>query len=303
MYDLIIVGAGPAGLSAAIYAVRAGLSTLVLEGGMYGGQIIVSPEVDNYPGIAHISGAELAQNLYDQAAALGAAFVFETATGIEADGPEKVVITEEGRYTARALILATGAKNRPLGLPREEELTGRGVSYCATCDGMFFKGKDAAVVGGGNTALEDAAVLAKLCGKVYLVHRRSEFRGEEAQVRALRGLPNVEFVLDSVPDELAGEHAVEGLWVKQVQTGARRLLPVSAVFVAIGQAPQNEAFRGAVELDGRGYLVAGEDCRTSLAGVFAAGDGRTKTVRQLVTAASDGAAAALAAAEYLRGLG
>lgn len=300
MYDLVIIGAGTAGLSAAIYAVRAGLSTLVLEGAMYGGQIIVSPTVENYPGIASVSGAQFAQNLYEQAEALGAKFAFETAVSVENHPTHKTVYTDASHYDAKALILATGAKNRPLGLEGEQRLTGRGISYCATCDGSFFKDKDVAVQGGGNTALEDAEVLAGICRSVTLIHRRDEFRGEQHQVERLRKLPNLQFRLHSTITGLRGENALQAVVVKDLQTGQETELPVDGLFVAIGQIPQNEAFRGLVELDDRGYIVAGEDCRTSTRGIFAAGDGRTKAVRQLVTAASDGAAAALAAAEYVR---
>lgn len=300
MYDLVIIGAGTAGLSAAIYAMRAGLSTLVLEGAMYGGQIIVSPTVENYPGIASVSGAQFAQSLYEQAEALGAQFAFETATSVENHPTHKTVHTDTSQYDAKAVILATGAKNRPLGLEGEQRLTGRGISYCATCDGSFFKGKDVAVQGGGNTALEDAEVLAGICKSVTLIHRRDEFRGEQHQVERLRKLPNLQFRLHSTITALQGDNALQAVVIKDLQTGQEEPLAVDGLFVAIGQIPQNEAFRGLVELDERGYVVAGEDCRTSTPGVFAAGDGRTKTVRQLVTAASDGATAALAAAEYIR---
>ena len=300
MLDLIIVGAGTAGLSAAIYATRAGLSTLVIERAMYGGQITVSPEVDNYPGIPHTSGAELAQGMYQQAEDLGAQFAFETVESVEEEGGLYTVRTDAGTHTAPALILATGAQNRPLGLAEEQRFTGRGVSYCATCDGMFFKGRPVAVVGGGNTALEDAEVLAGICSTVYLVHRRDQFRGEHAQVERLRTHANVEFVLDSVVTALEGEDKLQAAVVENRKTGEVRRLEVDGQFVAVGQIPQNQPFAQLAETDAQGYLKAGEDCRTSRPGLFAAGDGRTKTVRQLVTAAADGAVAALGAAEYLR---
>lgn len=302
LYDLAIVGAGTAGLSAAIYAARAGLSVLVFEGAMYGGQIIVSPTIENYPGIGVISGADFANNLYAQAEQLGVTFAFETVNEV-IDSPEKkVLVTDMDRYEAKTLILATGAKNRQLGLAGEDRLTGRGISYCATCDGSFFQGKTVAVMGGGNTALEDAEVLSKLCSKVYLIHRRSEFRGEAAQVERLKKLENVEFILDSTIVELQGENALTGVVIEHIPTKQTRLLELDGLFVAIGQVPQNAAFANLVQTDSHGYIVAGEDCHTNLAGVYAAGDGRTKTVRQLVTAAADGAVAALAAAEYIRSL-
>ena len=302
MYDLLIIGAGTAGLSAAIYAARGGLSTLVFEGAMYGGQIIVSPTVENYPGVGCVSGADFANSLYAQAEQLGVQFAFETVVSVEDTDGKKIVKTDSSVYEGKAVILATGAKNRPLGIAGEERFTGRGISYCATCDGSFFQGKTVAVVGGGNTALEDAEVLAKLCNKVYLIHRRNQFRGEASQVERLQKLDNVEFVLESTVVELQGETSLTGIVVENVSNGTRQSLQVDGLFVAIGQVPQNAAFSELVETDSHGYIVAGEDCKTNRAGVYAAGDGRTKTVRQLVTAAADGAVAALAAAEYIRAM-
>lgn len=299
IYDIIIVGAGTAGLSAAIYGARAGKKVLVLEANTYGGQIVRSPEVENYPGIAHISGYEFAENLYQQAAALGAQIEFENVIEIRADGREKYVVTEDNEYTGLAVILATGAVNRPLGVEKEEDFVGAGVSYCATCDGAFFKGKDVAVAGGGSTALEDALFLSAYCRKVYLIHRRDTFRGEQKYVDRLKEKANVEFVLNSNVTALRGEEFLEGVEVKNKVTEEIKTLPVSGLFVAIGQMPQNHYFADLVKLDGSGYIAAGEDCRTNVDGVFTAGDCRTKTVRQLTTAASDGATAALAACEYL----
>ncbi len=299
IYDMIIVGAGTAGLSAAIYGARAGKNVLVLEANTYGGQIVRSPEVENYPGIAHISGYEFAQNLYDQAVNLGAAVEFENDVEIRADGQEKYVVTEDNEYTARAVILATGAVNRPLGVDGEDDFVGAGISYCATCDGAFFKGKDVAVVGGGSTALEDALFLSAYCRKVYLIHRRDAFRGEQKYVDNLKTKDNIEFVLNSQVTALKGNDFLEAVDVKNKVSGETVTLPVSGLFVAIGQMPQNGPFAGLINLDDGGYIAAGEDCRTNVEGIFTAGDCRTKTVRQLTTAASDGAAAALAACEYL----
>ena len=299
IYDMIIVGAGTAGLSAAIYGARAGKNVLVLEANTYGGQIVRSPEVENYPGIAHISGYEFAQNLYDQAVNLGAAVEFENVVEIRADGQEKYVVTEDNEYTARAVILATGAVNRPLGVDGEDDFVGAGISYCATCDGAFFKGKDVAVVGGGSTALEDALFLSAYCRKVYLIHRRDAFRGEQKYVDNLKTKDNIEFVLNSQVTALKGNDFLEAVDVKNKVSGETVTLPVSGLFVAIGQMPQNGPFAGLINLDDGGYIAAGEDCRTNVEGIFTAGDRRTKTVRQLTTAASDGAAAALAACEYL----
>ena len=299
MYDIIIVGAGTAGLSAAIYGVRAGKTVLVLEGETYGGQIINSPEVANYPGIKMTSGFEFATNLYEQATELGAQVAFEQVIRVEDEGQQKTVVTEDNVYETKTVILATGAKNRPLGLEKEKEFVGAGVSYCATCDGAFFKGKVVAVAGGGNTALEDAMFLSGYCEKVYLVHRRDAFRGEEKQVEALKKKPNIEFVLNVNIVELLGEDRLEGIVVEEKNTKEKTRIPLSGLFVAIGQIPKNDAFAGLVELDKGGYIKAGEDCRTNVEGIFTAGDCRTKAVRQLATAAADGAVAALAACEYI----
>lgn len=324
MYDIVIVGAGTAGLSAAIYGVRAGKSVLVLEEKTYGGQIINTPEVENYPGIPKISGFEFATNLYNQAIDLGVEVKLERVKTVEnielaASGvltniagsgtgemalttviaEAKNVITDSGEYVCSSVILATGAKNRPLGIDREQEFIGAGISYCATCDGMFFRGKDVVVVGGGNTALEDANFLSNYCNKVYLVHRRDQFRGEEKLVERLLDKWNVEFVLNSRVIELKGKDMVEGIVLENVQDKTLRTLNCQGVFVAIGQMPDNERYSELVELDNLGYIVAGEDCKTNAPGVFAAGDCRTKTVRQLTTAAADGAVAALAACEFI----
>ena len=297
--DIIIIGAGTAGLSAAIYAQRAGKTTLVLEREAYGGQIINTPDVENYPGIAHISGFDFATGLYEQAQNLGAEVEFADVSGVEDQGGKKIVHTTGGDFACRALILATGVQRRKLGLPKEQAFTGKGVSYCATCDGAFFKGKDVAVNGGGNTALEDAQYHSRIAGKVYLIHRRDAFRADPAEVKKIEGKENVIPVLNCTVTDLVGDGKLSGVEVMNKVTGEKKVLPVSALFVAIGQAPSNAAFAGLVDLDEAGYIRAGEDCKTSRPGVFAAGDCRTKSVRQLTTAAADGAVAALAAAAYL----
>ncbi|MBR0131599.1 MAG: thioredoxin-disulfide reductase [Lachnospiraceae bacterium] len=299
MYDIIIIGAGTAGLSAAIYASRAGKTALVLESKAYGGQIINTPDVENYPGIKNISGFDFATGLYEQAKECGAVVKIQGVLDVKKEASCFVVSTKRNTYEGRSLIIATGASNRPLGLEREKEMIGKGISYCATCDGAFFKGKDVAVIGGGNTALEDAGFLSNYCNKVYIVHRRDAFRGEPSSLERLKAKENVELVLDSVSEKIIGDETVSGLEVKNVKTGEKRILDVSGIFVAIGQVPQNELFKDLVTLDSSGYVVAGEDCRTSMDGVFVAGDCRTKKVRQLTTAASDGAVAALAACEYV----
>ncbi len=300
-YDIIIIGAGTAGLTASIYARRAGKSVLLIEQENFGGQIVYSPLVENYPGIASVSGNAFADSLLTQAEALGAVTELAAVTAIskESDGTFTVQ-TEYGDFTAGALIAATGASHRKLGLEREEELTGSGVSYCALCDGAFFKGRDVAVAGGGDTACQDAVFLAGLCRKVYVVHRRDQFRAEQRNVDMLRSLPNVELVLNARVTELKGAGELTGIDVTDTQTGAVRHLDVSALFVAVGQIPATGLLRGMTELDEKGYIVAGEDTRTSVPGLFAAGDVRTKSVRQLTTAAADGAVAATAACRYLR---
>lgn len=298
-YDIVIVGAGTAGLSAAIYAVRAGKRVIVLEATTHGGQIVNTPEVENYPGIQKISGFEFANNLYEQAKSLGAEVIYEKVIGIEVNGEEKIVHTTKEDYQAKAVILATGAKNRPLGLEHEKEWIGAGISYCATCDGMFYRGKDVAVAGGGNTALEDAIFLTNYCRKVYLIHRRDAFRGEEKLLQTLKEKPNVEFVLNANITRLIGEDGVDGVEVEDKNTHEKRIIDVMGLFVAIGQMPENSEFINVVDLDKGGYIEAKEDCKTKTKGIFTAGDCRTKKVRQLATAASDGAIAALAACEYI----
>lgn len=298
-YDIVIVGAGTAGLSAAIYAVRAGKSVIVLEATTHGGQIVNTPEVENYPGIQKISGFEFANNLYKQAKSLGAEVIYEKVIGIEVNGEEKIVHTTKEDYQAKAVILATGAKNRPLGLEHEKEWIGAGISYCAICDGMFYRGKYVAVAGGGNTALENAIFLTNYCRKVYIIHRRDAFRGEEKLLQTLKEKPNVEFVLNANITRLIGEDGVDGVEVEDKNTHEKRVIDVMGLFVAIGQMPENSEFINVVDLDKGGYIEAKEDCKTKTKGIFTAGDCRTKKVRQLATAASDGAIAALAACEYI----
>ncbi|MBR2189779.1 MAG: FAD-dependent oxidoreductase [Eubacterium sp.] len=300
MTDIIIVGAGTAGMSAAIYGLRAGKSVLVLEAAVYGGQIINTPDIENYPGIAHISGYEFATGLYNQMMGLGAEIRYERVKSVEDLGDVKRVHTSKDVYEAKAVILATGAKNRPLGIAREQDLIGSGVSYCATCDGMFFRKKDVVVNGGGNTALEDAAFLANYCNKVYLVHRRDAFRGDAAAVKELEEKENVEFVLNATVTKILGDKKVEGVEVTDKLSGETREIKADGLFVAIGQMPENAAFAELVDLDAGGYIAAGEDCLTKTAGIYTAGDCRTKAVRQLTTAAADGAVAALAAAAGIR---
>ncbi len=299
MIDVLIIGAGPAGLSAAIYVQRSGKKSVCLEGLVVGGQIVNTPEIANYPGIKKTSGFEFSMGLYEQATELGAEIEYEKAVSIEKKD-DFHVMTESGKeFIAKSVILATGAKNRHLGIDKEEALTGRGISYCATCDGAFYKGKDVAVNGGGNTALEDALFLSNYCSKVYIIHRRDEFRGEPDSLEAVKSKDNVELVLNSTIEEIKGDKALEGVVVKDKNTGALREIAVAGLFIAIGQVPDNKDFEDVAELDAAGYIAAGEDCKTKTPGVFVAGDCRTKSVRQLTTAASDGAVAALAACTYI----
>lgn len=299
MYDIVIIGAGTAGLTAAVYGARAGKSVLLLEENVYGGQILSAAEVENYPGIRRISGYEFAENLYRQALDLGAELKYEKALKIEEDGIGKTVHTNRGHHSGRTVILATGAKNRRLGLEREKELTGSGISYCATCDGAFYRGKDTAVVGGGNTALEDTLFLSGYCSRIYLIHRRDRFRGEETMVRILQEKENVTILLESEIIRLNGDKHLESVLVKNTNSGKIQEFPVSALFIAVGQEPDNRGFSDLVQLDEQGYVVSAENCHTGRKGFFSAGDCRTKEVRQLTTAASDGAVAALAACAYI----
>ncbi len=299
MYDIIIIGAGPAGMTAAVYARRAAKSVLVLEAVNYGGQILNTPDIENYPAEAHISGFDFSAKLYEQAKGLGAEFRFEKAVGIKDENGKKTVVTVKNSYEAATVILATGSASRKLGLEDEEKLSGRGVSYCATCDGNFYRKKVVAVVGGGNTALEDALYLSDLAEKVYLIHRRDSFRGEETTVRLLSGKTNVEFIYNSAVTRLLSDKRLRAIEITNKIDGSVRTLELNGLFVAVGRIPENRNFADLISLDDSGYAVAGEDCHTSREGIFVAGDNRTKTLRQLVTAAADGAMAATEAVKYI----
>ena len=295
-YDILIIGGGCAGLTAAVYGARAGKRILVIEGESIGGQISTSPKVENYPGFSAISGLEFSDRLYEQAQALGVVLEFDTVRQVELLPDTTVLLRGEyGEYRGRNLIIAAGTRHRHLGLAREEELTGKGVSYCAICDGAFYRGKDVAVVGGGSSALQSAELLCGFCNKVYLIHRKDTFRGEERLVQRLSQQSNLEFVLNAQVVKLLGEDKLEGVLTARKESGTERRLDISGLFIAVGQVPQNEIYRQIADLDEAGYLIAGEDCCTRTPNVFAAGDCRTKTVRQLTTAAADGSVAALAA--------
>lgn len=299
MIDIIIIGAGTAGLTAALYASRAGKSCLVLEKYLYGGQIVVSPHVENYPGISAVSGAEYAGALFEQAMSFGAQYRSAEVEGILPGDGFFTVITPQEQLECRSVIIATGTKNRPLGIAGEERLVGSGISFCADCDGAFYRNKDVAVVGGGNTALQDALQLSDLCRQVTLIHRRDSFRGEERTLSLLRKRTNVQILTDTVITALTGDPKLEEITLENSKTGQTSQLSVDGLFVAIGQIPQNQIFAGLLQLDSAGYIVADEGCRTSHPGIFCAGDCRTKAVRQLSTAAADGTVAALAACAWL----
>ena len=299
IYDIAIIGAGPAGLAAAIYGQRAGLKTITFEANVHGGQIINTPEVENYPALGKVSGVEYAMTIYEQAVGFGAEIEYKAVVDVDLEGDIKTLKCNDGtEYQAKTVIIATGVVRRKLEIPGEDRFLGAGVSYCATCDGLFFKDKVATVVGGGNTALEDAVYLAGICEKVYLIHRRDEFRGSRHEVEKVLANPKIEILYDTIPLAIEGEGNVSRLKVKNVKTEEEKTLFTSAVFVAVGLVPQNDLFTGKVDMDG-GYIAAGENCLTNVPGVFVAGDTRTKTLRQLVTATSDGAIAATAAANYL----
>lgn len=301
MYDIIIIGSGPAGLSAAIYAQRACLDTIVIEkNGISGGQVLNTWEVDNYPGFPGVTGFELSRQFREHANKLGARVVQDEVVQVELSGNVKKVVCEEETYEARCVILASGAHHRTLEVPGEEELRGAGVSYCATCDGAFFRGRTVAVVGGGDAALEDAIFLARMCEKVYIVHRRDKLRGAKRLQERLQALEHIEFVWNSETAAIEGNGQVEALRLRQTQTGEERRLDVDGVFIAVGIAPESELYAGQLELDEQGYIRADESGQTSVPGVFAAGDVRTKALRQILTAASDGANCVASAERYLQ---
>lgn len=303
MYDIGIIGGGTAGMTAAIYGQRAGKKTLIIEGGAFGGQITSSPNVENYPGIASVSGSEFSMNLLDQATKLGADTVTEQVTGIRDEGAQKVIVTKGQEYPCKSVILATGVTHRHLGAPGEERLTGAGVSYCATCDGMFFRGKTVVVAGGGNSAAEDALVLSKICKKVYLVHRRDTLRATKSYLAPLEKASNLEFVWNKQIDRLiAPDGQLTAIGMTDRVTGEVSTLETDGLFVAIGRVPDTALIAGQVELDEQGYIVADETTRTSVPGVFAVGDARVKPLRQIITAASDGATASKFVEEYLNQL-
>ena len=299
-YDIAIVGGGPAGMTAALYAARAGKSVVLFEGEMLGGQILPTRKIEYYPALPEVDGFTFADGLTQQITALGVAIVYAAVAKVEKVENEFSLIVGSENYTALAVILATGLKHRKLGLDGEDALIGRGVSFCATCDGMFFRKKEVAVVGGGNTAVQDALVLSEYCSRVYLIHRRNQLRAESNLAEQMMAKENIEFIGETVIEELEGTEQLQSLTLRNVVTGSVEYLPVAALFEAIGQSPQNAAFADLVELDEDGYFLTDNECRTSYPGIFAAGDACRKNVRQLTTAVADGTIAALSAVEYLR---
>ena len=302
MTDILIVGAGPAGLTAAIYARRAEKSVMIVEKANFGGQMTFSPKIENYPGFTTISGAALADNMVEQALAQGASLELEEVTRILPRDGHFTVETDSGTHEAKAVILATGAAHRTLGLPGEEELVGAGVSYCAVCDGAFFKGQRVALVGGGNSALQEAILLSDLCEKVTIVQNLDFLTGEKKLADIVTSLPNVEILLGRVVTGLLGEGSLSGIEITETASGRKETLAVDGLFVAIGLKPENEAFADVAVLDEAGYISSDERCLTATPGLFTAGDCRTKSVRQISTAIADGASAALAASRYIDSL-
>ena len=305
IYDIAIIGGGPAGLTAAIYARRAEKSVLVIERETFGGQITHSPRVENYPGFLATSGNELADKLVEQAMEQGAEIELDTVTGIRGTAGAYTVVCEGGEFQSKSVIIATGSRHRQLGLEGENRYTGEGISYCAVCDGAFYKGKRVAVIGGGNSALQDAVLLSESCESVTVVQNLGFLTGERSLVKILEGKSNVNFILSHTVSAIVGDGEFKGIKIKSTESGEERELALDGIFVAIGQVPENSAFADRVGLNEYGYVISGEDCIPNGAdeGIFVAGDCRTKAVRQVTTATADGAVAALAACRFVEGLG
>lgn len=299
IYDVIIIGAGPAGLAAGIYGKRAGFDILILDtSSISGGQILNTYEIDNYPGFPGASGQEVADAMRQHCDKLGVEFARGRVTSIIDNGSTKDLVTKKNTYTAKSIIIATGASNKKLGCPGEEELSGMGVSYCATCDGAFFKEKQVAVVGGGDVALEDAIYLSRFCTKVYLIHRRDEFRGAKVLQDQVKSTDNIEIIYDTVVNSINGTQSVESITVQNTKTDSSSELKVDGMFIAVGTVPNTQILSGLVQMDDKGYVIADETCKTSCPGVFVAGDVRTKPLRQVLTATADGANAITSIQKY-----
>lgn len=299
MYDIIIIGAGPAGLTAALYALRANKTVLLLEKASFGGQMTFSPKIENYPGYEEISGNELADKLFEQVLAQGADFELEEVLSLKDNGSTKTVVTDSGEHESKAVIIATGAKHRLLGVKGEEDFVGNGISFCAVCDGAFYENKEVIVIGGGNSALQEAILLSDLCKKITVVQNLADFTGEKKLVEILKSKSNVDFIFNTVVKEFTGDDELKGAVIENTETGEEKEITFDGAFVAIGLAPDNKAFENVAELDKFGYVASDESCLTKTAGIFTAGDCRTKRIRQITTAAADGAVAALAACDYI----
>ncbi|MBR1993132.1 MAG: thioredoxin-disulfide reductase [Firmicutes bacterium] len=300
IYDMIVIGGGPAGYTAALYAARAGLDTVVLEKLSAGGQMALTSQIDNYPGFEEgIDGFELGEKMQAGAERFGVETELAEVQEVYLDSEIKRIVTDSGEFLGRTVVISTGANPRELGVEKEQQLVGRGVNYCAACDGMFYKDKVVAVIGGGNSAVADAMILSRIAKKVMIVHRRDTLRATKVYHDALEKAENVEFVWDSVVSELLHEEKLTGLRIKNVKTGEESIFELDGVFVSVGRAPETELFKDVIELDKAGYIIADESTKTNLPGVFAAGDVRTKALRQVVTAVADGAMAAHYAEEYL----
>lgn len=293
MYDIIVIGAGAAGMTAALYSARANKKVLILEQETIGGQIATSPLVENYPGFMKISGVEFSNNLFDQIIELGVDFELEKVINIEDLKDKKIVTTEYNTYESKTIIIATGSKHRSLGIDNEERLIGKGISYCVLCDGAFFKGKDVAIVGGGNTAVVSAIYLSEIVNKIYIVQMLDKLTAEEKLIEKINNIKNIEYIFNSKVDKLNGDTSLESITV------GNRTINVEGVFVLIGLIPQNETFKNIIKLDKYGYIDADEECKTNIDGIFVAGDCRTKNIRQLTTASSDGTIAAINACNYI----
>lgn len=302
MYDIVIIGSGPAGLTAAIYGLRAGKSVLILEKSAFGGQVTYSPKIENYPAMGQISGNELAEKMVDQALTMGADINLDTVKGIRDNGDVKIVVGEDGEYETKTVIIATGVKHRRLGIENEEDFVGEGISFCAVCDGAFYKGQSVAVIGGGNSALQEAVLLSEGCTKVTLVQNLAYFTGEAKLLEILKTRPNVEFITSHVVDSIIADGATfKGIKIKNDESGEISELLCDGMFVAIGLAPENEMFKDLAPLNQWGYFDSAEDCTTATPGIYVAGDCRSKRIRQITTATADGAVAALAACAYIDG--
>ncbi len=300
IYDVIVIGGGPGGYTAALYAARAGLSTLVIEKMAAGGQMTQTMQIDNYPGFEEgVDGFTLGMKMQAQAERFGAETKLLEVFSVKLTEKIKVVETDAGEYFSKVVIIATGADHKPLGIENEEEMIGKGVGYCAACDGMLYKGKTVAVVGGGNSAVADALLLSKICEKVILIHRRDTLRASKIGIEALKNISNIEFCWNSVVSEIIGDGVLKGVKVKNVESEEEKEISCNGLFISIGRAPATELFRNELDIDENGYIIADESTCTSIAGVYAVGDARTKMVRQIVTAVADGAVAVYQAEKYL----